>query len=1191
LNAHLQIKCPAIPAIIGPAVMLSVLTLSACRPLAAVAAVPEFVGVLARIVEEEQVARELKLTAEQKERLLELIDVREDDAVELLQLPRDEQAEKLVAFRRDSEAMGLALLSSEQRVRLTEILSRTAGQPVPRPEPAEATIDESVEPAEATIDESAEPAEADEPAEPAEAATDEPAEPAEAAIDEPAEPESTEDEPTEPAEVAVDPSADQPPDMPDKLVFQFRYQPWKDVIEWFAEQADLSYVGDASPPGTFNYTDSREYTASEAIDLLNSVLLIKGYTLVRRERMLMLINLEDGIPPNLISTIPLEQLDERGEYSLVSVLFQLDKVSAEEAEEEIQKLIGPQGSVVTLPKSRQLLVTETAGRLRAIRSVIQRIEDPQGFGEEKMQTFDIKYAMPDDVLTVIRQLLSIEEEGNATADGSLRFALDPSGNRLLANGKPEVLKRLEEILEVIDMPGPGQLDVNLIDEVPQLEVYSITTADPESVLSVMQTLLAGMPDVRLSLDPKTDNLVALARPSEQATIRATLDQMQRDARLIEVIHLSVVDPQMAVLSINKLFNAAGEDAAKNAPLVDADPVTRQLLVRGTSVQIEQIRMLLSQMGESEDEVAVPGAGGTVRMLPLTGRAANSVLQQIQQLWPTMHNNPIRIVTPSAVAPTLRSGNLNELKQDEQQSPGKLAPMPGTLSPRMPAPWRPDPTSRSPQEPKPEERRDYPSREYHRGPPSDRSTGLSSGGRVFFAVQTLEAESQPLELQPPEPQPPEPQPPEPQPPEPQPPEPQPPEPQPPEPQPPEPQPPEPPVVVPPMVEPAVVVPEPAAEQPQTDEPPIIVAPGPGGVMIACQDPKVLDEFEALLTSIADGLANSGPELTIFYLKYATATVVAQTLDQILGGGTIATEGSAGGGLIGDLAGAALGDGIMGALLGLGGSGGTIAPTGAITVTPDPRLNALIVQANPVDLDMIEQVLKILDQKESPEEILVVPKAKIIPIFNMAAADVAEIVQQVYQDRMVTGSRGGSSGGRPPSAEDIMKMLRGGKGGSRGSQGQAEELQKMSIGVDAGTNSLIVSAPEPLLSQVEGLIAQLDQMTLESNTETVRTITLHQTSHETMQQALSSLMGNSVQFGASGKSSGSRPSSSRPSSSQSDDARRAFFIEMMKRRMPGGGGPPGMGSGPRPGGGGPLGSAGGPRPGGGGPPSGGGRPPGR
>ncbi|MBN2476768.1 MAG: hypothetical protein JXB62_19315 [Pirellulales bacterium] len=1250
-------------------------------------------------------ARELGLAAEQKQKLLELVDQREDEAVELLYLTPEEQAQKLVAFRRESEAKGLALLDAQQRALLERIRIRrlglaSAAEPAvsdrlkltPEQQTQVAGIlrqrDEQLRVADeqtvhviradaerklSTVLSSqqraawegmvrgeatgpAEPPAADrilppptggadsEPAQPADTAPADtvpgdtmPADvapgdavPADTAVAEPGEGQSsapavgpptdvsepgvvaepgTVAEPADRAEQGT--SANQPPDKPVMLRFNFRYQPWKDVIDWFAEQADLSYVGDMAPQGTFNYTDSREYTAAEAIDLLNSVLLTKGYTLVRRNRMLMLINLEDGIPPNFVTTIALEDLDDRGEYELVSVLFQLENVTSEEVEDEIRKLVGPQGSVVTLPMSRQVLVTETAGRLRAIRAVIRRIEDPEGHGEEQMQAVDIKYATPDEVLTVVRRLLDIPEDGNATGDGSLRFALDPMGNRLLVTGKPEAIKRLEDILKLVDVPPQGGVsNVPQIDQVPQLEVYSITSADPASVLAVIQTLLAGQPDVRLSLDPKTDNLVALARPYEHATIRATLDQMQREAQQVEVIHLTTIDPQLAVLSINKLFEASGEKAAKNAPKVDADPTSRQLLVRGTEAQIQQIRDLLEKMGESGEAAITATGTGNVRMLPLTGRAAQSALDRIQKLWPTMRGNPIRVVTPSAVSPILRNGEPGD-------SSGMLPAAPMTdpaISPRLPAMWRSTPGATGGRQPSNEGRRDE--SEQRRGPPSfgrppwergddrsrgDRSTRAVWGARVFLASQSIESPAVPAESQPMEPPPTEPQPVAPRPsetPSDEPPagEPADAEPmavEPPVLEPPAPTPPSRPAVAPPSQEPWGDAPpmvdpwgeegpsvgttaEPSADSPQSfadssEPPPIIVAPGPGGVMIACQDVEVLNEFERLLTTLTENLTSAGPELTIFYLKHATAAVVAQTLDQILGGGTIATEQGGGGGLIGDLAGAALGDGIMGALLGLGG-GSTIAPTGAIKITPDSRLNALVVQANPIDLDMIEQVLKILDQKGSPEDVLVVPKAKMIPVFNTQADEIAGILRQVYQDRMVASSQGGG-GGRAPSPEDLMRLLRGNRGGSGNTRSQREEQQKMSIGIDVRSNSLIVAAPEPLLTEVEQLITRLDVAATETS-QAMQVVTLRTASPEAVQRALNSMMGDAVQFNrSSGRSGGSGSSttssyrgptsgSTRGGSSATDD-RRAFFMDMMRRRMEGGGGGPGGGG---PGGGG-------------------------
>ncbi len=176
--------------------------------------------------------------------------------------------------------------------------------------------------------------------------------------------------------VAEKPNPPEKPADERKLKFNFRFQRWADVLEWFAQQSDLSLVLDAPPPGTFNYSDNREYTPAEAIDLLNGVLLTKGYTLLRRDRMLLVVNLADGLPIGAVPRVSLDELDRRGKYEFVSVLFPLGKRSAEEVNKEIAPLLGAHGKSVPLPATRQLLVTDTAGVMRAIHAVIESIAEP-----------------------------------------------------------------------------------------------------------------------------------------------------------------------------------------------------------------------------------------------------------------------------------------------------------------------------------------------------------------------------------------------------------------------------------------------------------------------------------------------------------------------------------------------------------------------------------------------------------------------------------------------------------------------------------------------------------------------------------------------------------------------------------------------------------------------------------------------
>ena len=318
------------------------------------------------------------------------------------------------------------------------------------------------------------------------------------------------------------PSVDTPKKKAEKLRFQFRFQPWKDVLDWFAQQADLSLViPETIPPGTFNYSDTKDYTPAEAIDLLNSVLLTKNYYLVRHDRMLMLVNLDDGIPKNLVTTVPVESLDSKGESELVNVQFALNKIRPEDVEAEVRKLLGPQGSVESLAKSQQLSVTDTAGRLRAVRNYLKNT--PEGTLLSGLKIFQLKYAQPEEVLPIVRQLLEIPEDKNLAVDGSIRIAQESGTDRLLVSGRPDKVARATEIIAGLDKPPTGG-EASRLSGTPQLEIYSLNGADGTSALAVLQTVLAGQLDVHLSVDPKAGTLVALAHPAQHATIKAVLKQ-------------------------------------------------------------------------------------------------------------------------------------------------------------------------------------------------------------------------------------------------------------------------------------------------------------------------------------------------------------------------------------------------------------------------------------------------------------------------------------------------------------------------------------------------------------------------------------------------------------------------------------------------------------------------------------------
>ncbi len=837
-------------------------------------------------------------------------------------------------------------------------------------------------------------------------------------------------------------SPDAPKKKAEKLSFHFRYAPWKDVLEWFAKQGDLSLQMDISPAGTFNYSDSREYTPEEAIDLLNSILITKNFVLVRRERMLMVLPYDEHWSDYLylVPTVPVEALDHKGESEMVKVIFDLKKFRPEDVEADVRKLLGMQGSVVSLAKSQQLAVVDTVGRARTVRDYLKRIEGPEGSG---LKIIHLSNTRAEEVLPILNQLLEIPDGKNIAADGSIRIVQEGS-DRLLVSGRPDKVARAADVIATLENPGgaPSSLSGTL-----QLEIYSLNGSDAATVLAVLQTVLGGQQDVKLSIDPKASSLIALARPSEHATIRAILKQLAQEGQRFEAIALTRIDPQSAIDSINHLFPPGDpKNPSTTAPQIQADPSNRKLIIHATDSQISQIRDLLIKLGEPLDGANLASNQGShIRTIQMNDAAA---LQRVMEIWPTLHQNPVRVLGPAAGSGTNPASGPASPASPQDANPS-------TIPPRA-YPMRDDRPSDPPKSPE-ERQQGTPNTE-----PTSKVTMMeeSHPSKVFGARILCVAEPLPAK------------------------------------------------------EPGAR--RPAASAPATGKPaPIVVISGPNGLTISSEDLDALDEFEKLL--LAANTGNNSP-MAVFYIKYASAKTVADELNSIFsGGGGGDSESSADGA----------------ATISRPGSTPKPLATGTVRIIPEPRLNAIMVMANRTDQATVERLLKeVLDIKESPDDVALTPKARMIPVTYARASEIAEVLREIYADRLVVpsgqqmqnrggpggflqmlgGMGGGMMGGPGGDFGGGGRGGRGGRGGGGGGgdagQSSRDNLNRMSISVNPRTNTLIVSAPDPLFDDVKQLVHQMDEEAASVN-ETVRVVTIHRTSATAVEKALEAFAGDAVQ----------------------------------------------------------------------------------
>ncbi|MBB76504.1 MAG: hypothetical protein CMJ75_18525, partial [Planctomycetaceae bacterium] len=878
-----------------------------------------------------------------------------------------------------------------------------------------------------------------------------------------------------------------------RLRFSFDRAPWESVLEWLTEEAGLSMHVDEIPPGSLTYSDDRFFSPDEAIDRINRFLIRTGYTLIRSANLVSVISLDDERRAQLLDVlaeyVTLDELDQRGEFEVVKCLFPLVKLDPAEVATEISSMT-VLSTPIALPKSKQLLITETAGKLRRIRDIIQSVENPAA-GSEPVRRFELKHATSEEVLAAARPLVGLGEDTNVGDD--INISTDAIGRQIFVTGSASKLDIMKRVIDMLDVE-PNKADATAKRETPELRTHVIRSGNLDTVYDVLQTILAGQ-DIRLAPDASTNKVIALATPSIHTQIQNTIAILEGEAVAFEVIELKSVDPQYVILLLNQMFGIKAttegasnesETANPDAPKIDADPISGRLYVRARPSQIEEIRAIVARLRATSDV-----SQSRVRMLPYQGSQALQALNIAKQFWPG-ENEVLMIAPADANVPRVRQVEINpsnaplELDLRGGRQGNGDAPEAGRTEPNAPS----DATETDRRE------KELPDAGAAAGDRSDKTATVTAptDQPTFKLASQIKVALQEDGRQ------------------------------------------------------GVSSDEPARSREKPA--PIRVQLTPQGILIQSDDPAALDRFEEHLKTIA-GPANTAvasQQLAVFYLKFARAESANRLLGEMLGG-TTSSLSAAGGSLVGSVTSNLMG-GLLGGFLGSSGSGSTstdasVVTVGTATIIPDVRLNRLIVQGTSSDILQIEQHLRIIDQENSMTEVQTQGKPRMIQLVYTTAAEAATVVKEAYASRIQGGqSQQGRGGGDPREA--MMRAFMGGRGGrgSRGGGQQAAEEPKMTIAVDERSNSLIVTAPEQLFREVEELVHLIDQKGAQP-TEAFQVKTLMYSKPDYVKSALSAILGDQVQTAGS-SSQRSRSGGSQSATPEQVQRRQAMEAFIRSRR---------------------------------------------
>ncbi len=933
------------------------------------------------------------------------------------------------------------------------------------------------------------------------------------------------------------------------LSFNFRFAPWTDVLELFAEVADLTLDLTEVPPGSFNYYDNGTYSPTEALDIINGYLQQRGFLLVRRDQFLVVVNVDRPIPPNLVPTVTIEEVPKRGRNELMTVLLPLNGLTPDDVAAEVEQLLGPWGKVVPLSKTGKVVVTDIGYNILRIHELLSGITIE--VGDKLFKQFSLEHIAALDAEIVIRDVFGLQPRNfqnvSAGVTGSSRsgsqqsrFSRDPRAqqpqpvqssatdpkvsvtvavdertNSLLITASPANMKIVEEAITSIDVePLAG---FSRSSREPYFHVYQLDSADP---IEVTKTLNVLFPGTVVNEDGRTRRIHILATPQQHTEIESTIRRLDGvgGGSMVAVIPLGRMDSYTATASIQSLFLLDGAEA----PVVQPHPTGNGLIVRGSSEQVEQIKLLIAEL----DPEGGGGFGGTgnVRTIPLGGRDPTEFVEALERIWNVNGRNRIRTVIPSSRG-TIRGQRVPSAVPETAQPirPVPLGPVGSGASSagEGEASLRPSRNIYHTSNPFADAQAelvdvaarevlaelaarttsDVELEELNEEPPVDLNAEFD---RVFQTLDRQDAES------------------------------------------------------------ATATPVDDSQPPAAAEgtgAPIAVTISGGNLIIVSDDTEALDRLEETISSLSQAMPPR-TQWTVFYLQSADATSTAQILERLFPTSSVSTSSTSSGGFLSELSGglSSMGRGVMD----LTGLNTLMTGPQTLRIIPDTRSNSLFVTGPANLVNEVEDTLQILDASELPEQ-LRAKAPRYIPVFHADVGDVAEIIRDVYKEEMNPPQQQQQRGQNPIAA--IMG------GGNQG--GSPATRVTLTLGVDYGTSRLIVSCSEPMYLQIEDMVHELDRAALEAR-KTTRIVSLKNASSSILQQTLGELMPKVKvsRSSTSGRSSGSgtQPQSQQqPSQSGSSDAdrMRQFFMQRMQDRArqggsPGSGGGSGRGGGPSGGG---------------------------
>ncbi|MCL2700846.1 MAG: hypothetical protein FWE88_04035 [Phycisphaerae bacterium] len=426
----------------------------------------------------------------------------------------------------------------------------------------------------------------------------------------------------QPAPAAPEAAPAPAPEVKRDYQFQYNGVPYAEVVRRFAQAAKKPILGDVPVEGHLTFFDSESYTYEEAFEMLNTLLAMRGASIIEQGRFIRCMP-----TPMLNAKIytGTEKTENIKPTEIVTVLLPLKYLDAEVAAKTAIRMVSSYGSVAPMSRGRGVVITDHMGNIQRVKVLFDEM-DRDSFSSQQVRSFALKQAQARNIVNVVNQLFMWKGDPTKMPDDWAFAASDDRSNTLVLIGVGPKLALAEDMVTQLDSGGPREGD---------MKVYDLKNAKAESLAnSVRQALTTNRDAAGISVvgDPGSNRLIVAVPPNMIKQVDAMVEQLDVSATSVasgfRVFRLTKADANQMANVMQQLMHRARDPRTGVQPAaVMADGPTNSVIISGLAADIELATAVIQELDMGED-----GLSRDVQVVPLKNGRGHETANMIRQLF-------------------------------------------------------------------------------------------------------------------------------------------------------------------------------------------------------------------------------------------------------------------------------------------------------------------------------------------------------------------------------------------------------------------------------------------------------------------------------------------------------------------------------------------------------------------------------